>query len=85
VLACDLVGLAIGQSKVKAIASELAGVTVDALGRIEVDAQQRTKNPKVYAGGDCVNGGKEVVNAVAEGRDAAKAMMKSWENEALRG
>ncbi len=85
VLACDLVGLAIGQSKVKAIASELAGVTVDALGRIEVDAQQRTKNPKVYAGGDCVNGGKEVVNAVAEGRDAAKAMMKSWENEAPRG
>ena len=30
-------------------------------------ATQRTGNPKVFAGGDCVNGGKEVVNAVADG------------------
>ena len=28
----------------------------------------------VYAGGDCVNGGKEVVNAVAEGKAAARAI-----------
>jgi dihydropyrimidine dehydrogenase (NAD+) subunit PreT len=28
----------------------------------------------VYAAGDCRNGGKEVVNAVAEGRDAAEAI-----------
>ena len=38
----------------------------------------RSANPKVYAGGDCVNGGKEVVNAVADGRDAARAMVRSW-------
>jgi dihydropyrimidine dehydrogenase (NAD+) subunit PreT len=28
----------------------------------------------VYAGGDCANGGKEVVNATAEGKRAALAI-----------
>ena len=31
----------------------------------------RTSNPKYYAGGDCVNGGREVVDAVADGKRAA--------------
>ena len=31
----------------------------------------QTGNPLVWAGGDCVNGGKEVVNAVAHGKMAA--------------
>jgi glutamate synthase (NADPH/NADH) small chain len=30
----------------------------------------------VFAGGDCVNGGKEVVDAVQAGKDAAAAMLK---------
>ena len=33
-----------------------------------------TGNPKVYSGGDCVNGGKEVVNAAAEAKVAVRAM-----------
>jgi glutamate synthase (NADPH/NADH) small chain len=78
-IACDLVGLAIGQAKVRSIANELPGVALDARGCVVVDAKtKRTGHPKVYAGGDCVNGGKEVVNAVAEGRDAARAMMAAW-------
>ncbi len=53
--------------------------TLDARGCVVVDAEtRRDRNPKVYAGGDCVNGGKEVVNAVADGRDAARAMMRAW-------
>jgi dihydropyrimidine dehydrogenase (NAD+) subunit PreT len=80
-LPCDLVGLAIGQSKVRTIANELPGVRLDAKGCVVVDAKTgRTDNPKVYAGGDCVNGGKEVVNAVAEGRDAAHAMMREFDH-----
>ena len=71
-VACDLVGVAIGQAKVKSLAAELPGMMLDA-------------NPKVYAGGDCINGGMEVVNAVADGRDAARAMIESWELEANRG
>jgi len=78
-LACDLVGVAIGQAKVQSIAGELPGVALDAKGCVQVDATtKRTGNRKVYAGGDCVNGGKEVVNAVADGRDAAHAMMLEW-------
>ena len=33
----------------------------------------RTSNPKYYAGGDCVNGGREVVDAVADGKRAARS------------
>jgi glutamate synthase (NADPH/NADH) small chain len=43
----------------------------------------RTTNPRYYAGGDCVNGGREVVDAVAEGKRAALGML-SW-LEALNG
>ncbi|MBM2839926.1 MAG: glutamate synthase small subunit [Bacteroidetes bacterium] len=31
----------------------------------------QTSNPKFFAGGDCTNGGKEVVNAAADGKKAA--------------
>lgn len=76
-LACDWVVFAIGQERVGI--SGLEGVTTDDNGRIRVDIQTcRTGHPKVYAGGDCVNGGKEVVNAVAHGRDAARAMIASF-------
>jgi glutamate synthase (NADPH/NADH) small chain len=36
----------------------------------------RTSIPHVYAGGDCANGGREVVNAVAEGKRAARGIHK---------
>ncbi len=73
---CDTVGIAIGQSKLRGIAAEL-GVRLDARGRVFVDlATGATDHPKVWSGGDCVNGGKEVVHAVAEGRNAAREMMR---------
>jgi len=78
-LACDLVLLAIGQSKLRSIAQQFAGVALDAKGCVVADAATgATGNPKVFAGGDCINGGKEVVNAVADGRNAARAMMAAW-------
>jgi len=78
-LSCHWLVLAIGQSKLKDIADEFPDVTVDSKGCIEVDEEtRRTKHPQVYAGGDCINGGKEVVNAAADGREAAFAMIKSW-------
>jgi dihydropyrimidine dehydrogenase (NAD+) subunit PreT len=39
---------------------------------------ERCRGPKYYAGGDCVNGGREVVDAVAEGKRAALAIAKSF-------
>ena len=41
-------------------------------GFVVVEPQtMRTKNPQYFAGGDCVNGGGEVVDAVAHGKKAA--------------
>jgi glutamate synthase (NADPH/NADH) small chain len=78
-LACDLVAVAIGQSKLRALASQIPGVALDAKGCVVVDkATGATGHPKVFSGGDCANGGKEVVNAVAEGRDAARALLARW-------
>jgi dihydropyrimidine dehydrogenase (NAD+) subunit PreT len=37
------------------------------------------RTPKIYSGGDCVNGGREVVDAVADGKRAALAIAKSFE------
>jgi len=34
----------------------------------------QTANEKVFAGGDCVNGGKEVVNAAHDGKVAARGI-----------
>lgn len=78
-LACDGIFLAIGQSKLRAVASQFAGVALDGRGCVLVDpTTRRTGNARVYAGGDCVNGGREVVNAVADGREAAREMMRVW-------
>ena len=44
-------------------------------GRILIDrATGQTSNPKYFAGGDCTNGGREVVDAVADGKRAGTAM-----------
>ena len=70
----DLVIRATGQEKQRELYSAVAGLETDEKGRIRVNHEGQTGNPKVFAGGDAVNGGAEVVNAVAEGRDAAQAI-----------
>ncbi|MEI8257562.1 MAG: FAD-dependent oxidoreductase [Deltaproteobacteria bacterium] len=78
-LLCDLIVMAIGQSKLRDVVAEFPGVALDESGCVTVDATSRVSgNPRVYAGGDCINGGAEVVNAAADGRDAARAMMRAW-------
>ncbi|HEY8086952.1 MAG TPA: FAD-dependent oxidoreductase [Polyangiaceae bacterium] len=78
-LSCDLVALAIGQSKLRSVASQFPGVALDRRGCVVADPSTGvTGNPKVFSGGDCVNGGKEVVNAVADGRDAARHLHGKW-------
>jgi glutamate synthase (NADPH/NADH) small chain len=77
-IAATLVVVAIGQVRLASFVSLFPGVELDDRSRILVDpATGRTGHPRVHAGGDCVNGGKEVVNAVAEGRDAARAILAS--------
>lgn len=72
-IAADLVLLAIGQGKLGRLVEGLDGIATDN-GRIIVDTDGRTGRPGWFAGGDCANGGKEVVNAAAEGKRAAHAI-----------
>ncbi|MCY1074297.1 FAD-dependent oxidoreductase [Archangium lansingense] len=74
-LLTDLVAVAIGQERAPRVSLAFPGVELDAQGRVKVEPlTHRTGNPKVWSGGDCVNGGKEVVNAVAEARLAVQSM-----------
>jgi len=73
VLPCDMVIFATGQEKMVEFYSQIPGLSLDR-GKVVVNETFQTTNPKYFAGGDCVNGGKEVVNAVAHGRDAARGI-----------
>jgi dihydropyrimidine dehydrogenase (NAD+) subunit PreT len=73
VLPADLVAIAIGQSRLRGFVSSLPGLEVRD-GCLVADDMGRTGRPKWFVGGDAKNGGREVVNAVAEGRDAARAI-----------
>src|SRR5271165_6936872 len=78
-LACDLIITAIGQSPLLELLESVKGVALEK-GRVVVDRKTgRTTNPKYFAGGDCVNGGREVVDAVADGKRAALAMAHELE------
>jgi glutamate synthase (NADPH/NADH) small chain len=70
---CDFIVFAIGQARLTDLATAFEGVKLDEKGRVQVDeATCRTGNDRVWAGGDCVNGGKEVVNAAQHGKLAAR-------------
>jgi glutamate synthase (NADPH/NADH) small chain len=74
VVEADLVVLAIGQEKLEELLSAVPGLRLDR-GRVLVDkGSGQTSNPKYFSGGDCANGGKEVVNAAAEGKRAARGI-----------
>jgi glutamate synthase (NADPH/NADH) small chain len=95
-LECDMVIKSLGQKKQREFAEKTLGLKTDKRGRLVVDeVTMQTSNPKFYAGGDCVNGGREVVNAVAHGKRAAWAIHKQltgedveleglWKEEKLR-
>jgi glutamate synthase (NADPH/NADH) small chain len=71
-IAATFVLRATGQAKRTSFFSDIEGVTIDDSGRVVVDDSFRTDNPNIWAGGDCVNGGKEVVNAVQHGKLAGR-------------
>ncbi len=71
---CDMVIKATGQLKQKDFLNMIAGVEMDDGGRISIDSSGRIGSTKYFAGGDAVNGGAEVVNAAAEGKEAAQGI-----------
>ena len=44
-------------------------------GKIMINSDGSTNLNGVFSGGDCVNGGKEVVDAVQAGKDGAKGIL----------
>ncbi|MGA2136032.1 MAG: NAD(P)-dependent oxidoreductase [Bryobacteraceae bacterium] len=82
-LFCDMVIPSIGQSRLLDFLSQFRDVELSG-GCVVVDpATGQTSNPRYFAGGDCVNGGREVVDAVADGKRAAAGI--ALRLEALHG
>jgi len=76
-LPCDMMIPSIGQSRLLGFLSQFRDIRL-AGGCVAVDpATGQTSNPRYFAGGDCVNGGREVVDAVAEGKRAAAGIARS--------
>jgi glutamate synthase (NADPH/NADH) small chain len=73
-LDADLVVKATGQEKLATLLADVPGITLER-GRVVVDPLTgQAGSSKIFAGGDCANGGKEVVNAAAEGKRAAQGI-----------
>jgi NADPH-dependent glutamate synthase beta subunit-like oxidoreductase len=72
----DLVLKAVGQEKQSSVFTQLfPSLKLDRKGRVEHNPEtMETSIPKLFVGGDCANGGREVVNAVAEGKKAARGI-----------
>lgn len=72
----DIVILALGFSpEVPAFLKELK-VETNSWGAVVINDEFKTSNKKVYAGGDCRRGAHLAVTAAADGREAAKAIIK---------
>jgi dihydropyrimidine dehydrogenase (NAD+) subunit PreT len=73
---CEMVIPSIGQTKLVEFLSRCRGVELKE-GRVAINRETgQTANPKYFAGGDCVNGGREVVDAVADGKRAGIGIAK---------
>lgn len=71
----DMVVKALGQQKMSEWLSQHAKVKYDESGRVVVNPEtMQTSNAKFFAGGDCVNGGREAVDASQAGKLAAQGI-----------
>jgi dihydropyrimidine dehydrogenase (NAD+) subunit PreT len=77
----DTVVRAVGQKPVTDFLRAVEGIALRGDGTVVVSERHQTGNPKYFAGGDCTNGGKEVVDAVAEGMAAARGI-HAWLEDA---
>lgn len=73
----DMVIKAIGQKTNIDFLSQISNLETQ-IGNIVINPETlQTSNMKYFAGGDCINGGKEVVNAAADGKRAAHGI-NTW-------
>ena len=75
-LKAETVVKAVGQQPRPELTGRFGGLDVDR-GMVVVDEDGRTSNHRVFAGGDAINGGASVVEAVRHGKRAALAIERS--------
>jgi len=73
-LEVEMVVRAVGQKPTTDFLLGVKGVEINSDGTVTINDSHQTGHPKYFAGGDCTNGGKEVVDAVAEGMAAARGL-----------
>jgi len=83
-IACDMVIKAIGQQKMRSFFTDVAKVETDEKGRVIVNGQMQTSDPKIFAGGDCANGGAEAVDAAQMGKLAAQGIHNRLTGETVK-
>ncbi|MEP6705075.1 MAG: FAD-dependent oxidoreductase, partial [Acidobacteriota bacterium] len=81
---CDMVIKAVGQQKMRSFFADVANVAIDEKGRVVVNANMQTSNLKVFAGGDCANGGAEAVDAAQMGKLAAQGIHLELSGESVK-
>jgi dihydropyrimidine dehydrogenase (NAD+) subunit PreT len=75
-ISVDMVIKSVGQNIEKTFLSSIPGLKFSN-GLVVVDPRTyQTGNPQFFAGGDCINGGMEVVNAAFDGKQAAHGIDK---------
>jgi glutamate synthase (NADPH/NADH) small chain len=80
----DMVVKALGQMKRKEFLTSISGLELDGAGRVLVNKEtMQTGNPKYFAGGDCVNGGREAVDASQMGKLAAAGIHRYLTGETV--
>jgi len=73
-LPCDMAIKALGQSPLSRLLEGIAGLSFEK-GRVVIEPETgATSLPGLYAGGDCISKGAELVNAVQEGKIAARGI-----------
>lgn len=74
VIPCDMAIKALGQTPLLGLVAGVDGVMVNR-GAVAIDRQTfATTRPGLFAGGDCTHKGKEIVNAVQDGKLAARSI-----------
>jgi glutamate synthase (NADPH/NADH) small chain len=80
-LECDMAVKALGQQPLVELMDAIDGLRVDR-GRVVVEPDSgATSVPGLFAGGDCISKGAEVVNAVEEGKIAARGIADFLDGE----
>ena len=77
----DEVIVSVGVSPNPLIPASVAGLEVSKRGTIVVNEHMQSSLPMLFAGGDIVRGGATVILAMADGRNAAKAMHEYLTNQ----